>query len=161
MEFSSSGDEDEVETMDVEVSGEQQDIALATPYREQSKLLSLIRPRTQPGPARLLSIPEFEQRREALGGGRRVRIVCLSDTHMKHTFLTPFMPQGGECTPSPTCDFILTPPPCYYFLDDHILLHAGDFTSRGQLEHALQFNDWLGSLHYRHKFIVSGAFVFL
>lgn len=88
-----------------------------------------------PGPARLLAIPAFEQRRGAFGAGtRRVRIVCLSDTHMKHAFLTPFMPQG----------------------DDHILLHAGDFTSLGRVEHALEFNEWLGTLHYRHKFIISG-----
>jgi hypothetical protein len=40
--------------------------------------------------------------------------------------------------------------------DDHILLHAGDFTSLGRVEHALEFNEWLGTLHYRHKFIISG-----
>lgn len=150
MEFSSSGDEEEEEelgnldeeeaAMDIEGArsgGQMRSTTTVVPYADRglgSLLLGGLGVRT-PGPARLLAIPAFEQRREAFGAGtRRVRIVCLSDTHMKHAFLTPFMPQG----------------------DDHILLHAGDFTSLGREEHAIEFNEWLGTLHYRHKFIVSG-----
>lgn len=110
MEFSSSGDEEEElgnldeeeNAMDVEGarSGGQMRSTTVVPYADRglgSLLLGGLGVRA-PGPARLLAIPAFEQRREAFGAGtRRVRIVCLSDTHMKHAFLTPFMPQGGPC----------------------------------------------------------------
>jgi hypothetical protein len=120
MECSSSGDEAEEwaaaesqggggEMMDVEGSSagpQQQSQASVVPYARAGVLSRLLAPlQGGLGPAQLLTIPAFELRRETLarssGGCRRVRIVCISDTHMKHDFLTPFMPQGG--TPS---DFI-------------------------------------------------------
>jgi hypothetical protein len=117
MECSSSGDEAEEwataesqgggELMDVEGSSrawqegqQQQSQASVVPYARAGVLSRLLAPlQGGLGPAQLLTIPAFELRRETLarssGGCRHVRIVCISDTHMKHDFLTPFMPQGG------------------------------------------------------------------
>jgi len=59
--------------------------------------------------------------------------VVLSDTHSLHDIITP-LPQGPK----------------------HILIHCGDFTHMGTLDDTLDFNDWLGTLQYDHKFIISG-----
>ncbi|KAL6046607.1 metallophosphoesterase domain-containing protein 1 [Balamuthia mandrillaris] len=135
---SSSSDDDDEEDMKLERETSQ-------PQKEggEGGAFSLIRRRRRSGgravgPARMLTIEAFEQQRQRMEAEgrevRRVRIVCLSDTHMKHELLTPSLPQG----------------------DDHILVHAGDFTCLGRYEHALAFNEWLGTLNYRYKFIVSG-----
>lgn len=59
-----------------------------------------------------------------------VRIVCISDTHNKHRDLQ--VPDGD------------------------ILIHAGDFTLFGKVEHAHDFNEWLGTLPHKHKIVVNG-----
>lgn len=60
-----------------------------------------------------------------------VRIVCISDTHGCHRDLGD-LPSGD------------------------ILIHAGDFTKFGKLEHVEDFNEWLGSLPFEHKIVVNG-----
>ncbi|KAI0294630.1 Metallo-dependent phosphatase-like protein [Multifurca ochricompacta] len=62
---------------------------------------------------------------------RKFKIICLSDTHGHHRDLD--MPKEGD-----------------------LLIHAGDFTAFGNEEHAKDFNDWLGSLPYKHKIVVEG-----
>jgi Icc-related predicted phosphoesterase len=61
-----------------------------------------------------------------------LRIVCVSDTHGRHT--KTVLPPGD------------------------ILVHAGDVTQRGTLEEVEQFNEWLGTLdgRYRHKVVICG-----
>jgi hypothetical protein len=59
-----------------------------------------------------------------------VRIACLSDTHCQHRTLR--VPDGD------------------------VLLHAGDFTKFGDLDHVADFNAWLGTLPHRHKIVIAG-----
>lgn len=59
-----------------------------------------------------------------------MKIVCISDTHGAHRQID--IPDGD------------------------ILIHAGDFSSEGQLEEIIQFNHWLGSLPHTHKIIIAG-----
>lgn len=59
-----------------------------------------------------------------------VRVVCISDTHGCHRDLE--LPAGD------------------------VLVHAGDFTKFGKLEHAEDFNEWLGGLPFQHKIVVNG-----
>lgn len=59
-----------------------------------------------------------------------LKIVTISDTHNKHQELT--IPNGD------------------------ILIHAGDFTNRGELESVARFNDFLGTLPHRYKIVVAG-----
>lgn len=59
-----------------------------------------------------------------------LRIVVISDTHNDHAALN--VPDGD------------------------VLIHAGDFTSYGRLEHAVSFNDWLGTLPHAVKIVVNG-----
>lgn len=59
-----------------------------------------------------------------------VRIVMVSDTHNQHNDLE--MPPGD------------------------VLIHAGDFTSYGNKDHAISFNEWLGEQTYQHKIVVNG-----
>ncbi|XP_045585223.1 metallophosphoesterase MPPED2 [Procambarus clarkii] len=61
-----------------------------------------------------------------------VRFVCMSDTH-----------NGTKKLPHPVPD-------------GDVLLHAGDFTQRGTIAEARQFNDWLGTLPHPHKVVISG-----
>jgi len=61
-----------------------------------------------------------------------VRFVCISDTHGRHDDLSPLLPEGD------------------------VLLHAGDFTSCGDLGQLRCFGSWLGSLPYRRKLVVAG-----
>jgi predicted phosphohydrolase len=59
-----------------------------------------------------------------------VRVVVLSDTHNKHDkFEVP---------------------------DGDILLHCGDFTFHGTQREIRAFNEWLGTLPHRHKFVIAG-----
>lgn len=59
-----------------------------------------------------------------------MRIVCISDTHSLHADVD--IPDGD------------------------ILLHAGDFTTRGALEDVEAFDRWLATLPHPHKFVVAG-----
>lgn len=61
---------------------------------------------------------------------RRVRFVCISDTHNKHRDVT--LPPGD------------------------VLLHAGDFTLHGAPGEVRDFNEWLGTLPHKHKVVVGG-----
>jgi len=61
---------------------------------------------------------------------KRIRIVCLSDTHTRH--LRKPVPNGD------------------------ILIHAGDFTNNGSPEQFQAFNDFLCMLPHRHKVVISG-----
>ena len=59
-----------------------------------------------------------------------MKITVTSDTHNLHMHaMTP----GGE-----------------------IFVHAGDITQRGSLEELAAFNDWLGTLDYKHKIVIAG-----
>ena len=60
-----------------------------------------------------------------------VRVVCLSDTHNSHWLLPPLPP--GD-----------------------VLVHAGDFTSRGTQKEIMDFNDWLGTQEHTYKVVVPG-----
>ena len=66
-------------------------------------------------------------------GPRRLRIVCISDTHGKHWDILPHIPPGD------------------------ILVHAGDFsyklkvTDKGWVDKILDFNTFLGALPHPHK----------
>jgi len=59
-----------------------------------------------------------------------MKIVTISDTHGMHRSLN--MPVGD------------------------VLIHAGDFCSRGSLENVSEFNEWLGGLNYKHKIVIAG-----
>mmetsp|Transcript_43228 Transcript_43228/g.109164 ORF Transcript_43228/g.109164 Transcript_43228/m.109164 type:complete len:230 (+) Transcript_43228:65-754(+) len=59
-----------------------------------------------------------------------VRVVCISDTHSHHRDLK--LPPGD------------------------VLVHAGDFTRFGRLEHAEDFDEWLGEQPFEHRIIVAG-----
>ena len=63
-------------------------------------------------------------------GGRRLRIVAISDTHNRHADLQ--IPDGD------------------------VIVHAGDLTWGGSLEEVESFNAWLGSLPHKHKIVVAG-----
>lgn len=60
-----------------------------------------------------------------------IRVVIISDTHNDHRSIK-HVPDGD------------------------ILIHCGDFTTHGNIEHAIDFNDWLGSLSHRFKFVING-----
>ncbi|KAL5010174.1 hypothetical protein ScPMuIL_012479 [Solemya velum] len=70
-----------------------------------------------------LSTPIFED---------RVRVVCLSDTHMKIEDKPEVVPDGD------------------------ILIHAGDFTNIGLPSNIEKFNEFLGKLPHRHKVVIAG-----
>jgi predicted phosphodiesterase len=59
-----------------------------------------------------------------------MRIVCISDTHSLHNEVD--VPDGD------------------------ILVHAGDFTERGELDDVAAFDEWLSTLPHAHKFVVAG-----
>ena len=59
-----------------------------------------------------------------------MRIVCISDTHEVHQKIV--MPEGD------------------------LLIVAGDFTFKGCPNHITIFNDWLGTLDYKHKVTIAG-----
>ncbi|XP_062610153.1 metallophosphoesterase MPPED2-like isoform X2 [Saccostrea cucullata] len=62
----------------------------------------------------------------------KIRFVCISDTHGKIERSGLRMPAGD------------------------VLLHAGDFTMRGNLTEIEKFNSYLGSLPYQLKILVAG-----
>jgi Icc-related predicted phosphoesterase len=59
-----------------------------------------------------------------------MRIVAISDTHGRHRELE--VPAGD------------------------LLVHAGDFTSRGGLGDVEEFDDWIGQFDHPHKLVVAG-----
>lgn len=60
----------------------------------------------------------------------RMRIVCLSDTHSRHQGLR--VPDGD------------------------VLVHAGDFTGRGEPHEICEFHSWLQSQPHEHKLVIAG-----
>jgi len=40
--------------------------------------------------------------------------------------------------------------------DGDILLHAGDISQQGNVDHIAQFNAWLGSLPHQYKIVIAG-----
>lgn len=61
-----------------------------------------------------------------------IKVVMISDTHGKHRELDNTLPDGD------------------------ILIHAGDFSTRYNIEDAIDFNEWLGTLPHRYKIVVNG-----
>jgi Icc-related predicted phosphoesterase len=61
---------------------------------------------------------------------RRVRVVCIADTHELHRELA--VPDGD------------------------LLIHAGDFTFFNHASKINDFNDWLGELPHRYKVVIPG-----
>lgn len=59
-----------------------------------------------------------------------IRIVAISDTHNRHRELA--IPDGD------------------------ILIHAGDFSRKGQIEDLIEFNNWLSELPHKYKILVAG-----
>jgi calcineurin-like phosphoesterase family protein len=59
-----------------------------------------------------------------------LKIVIISDTHGDHRAIN--VPDGD------------------------VLIHGGDFTCYGKIEHAHDFNEWLGTLPHRHKVVING-----
>ncbi|MBK04634.1 MAG: metallophosphoesterase [Deltaproteobacteria bacterium] len=59
-----------------------------------------------------------------------MRIVAISDTHTKHNQFD--IPDGD------------------------VLIHAGDFTSRGKQKEIRRFNNFLGTLPHKHKVVIAG-----
>lgn len=64
----------------------------------------------------------------------KLRLILISDTHNMHELLTGKfeLPKGN------------------------ILIHAGDITMAGDLDPILNFNEWLGTLSYKHKIVIAG-----
>lgn len=60
-----------------------------------------------------------------------MRVVCISDTHFRHWQMKA-VPEGD------------------------LLIHAGDITRQGALDDVQSFNEWLGTLPYRHKVCICG-----
>lgn len=59
-----------------------------------------------------------------------MKIVCISDTHgMHHNIQVP---------------------------DGHVLLHAGDMSSRGLPDELVSFAEWMSKLDHEHKLVVCG-----
>jgi len=59
-----------------------------------------------------------------------MKVACLSDTHTHHELVTV-----------PECDMVI---------------HAGDFTYRGDFKEVKDFIDWYGNLPAKHKILVCG-----
>jgi len=60
----------------------------------------------------------------------QIKIVCISDTHCQHKALN--MPEGD------------------------VLVHAGDWTHRGEEHHTIDFLQWLNRQNYAHKVFIAG-----
>ena len=63
------------------------------------------------------------------GGNSTVRLICLADTHGLHRKVK--VPDGD------------------------LLIHAGDFTSTGDLAEIEDFSDWLEELPHKHKVVIA------
>ena len=66
----------------------------------------------------------------SLDGSRKLRFVCISDTHMRHGALK--IPEGD------------------------VLVHTGDFTNFGTLDEVKRFADWFASHPHPTKLVVPG-----
>lgn len=66
-----------------------------------------------------------------------MKIICISDTHNLQDALNKSMPEGD------------------------ILIHAGDFTSRGKLAETIEVYGWLANLDYKHIIVIPGNHDFL
>ena len=64
-----------------------------------------------------------------------MKIVFISDTHLKHGYLK--VPAGD------------------------LLIHAGDFSARGRVNEVATFLDWFSSQPHRHKVFIAGNHDFL
>jgi Icc-related predicted phosphoesterase len=64
-----------------------------------------------------------------------MRLVLISDTHQRHDQLT--VPDGD------------------------VLVHAGDFSTRGGAEEVARFASWMRALPHRHKIVIAGNHDFL
>jgi predicted phosphodiesterase len=64
-----------------------------------------------------------------------MRLVLISDTHQRH-------------------DDLVVP-------DGDVLVHAGDFCTRGREGEVVRFNTWLGVQPHRHKIVIAGNHDFL
>lgn len=62
-----------------------------------------------------------------------MKITCISDTHKNHTQVDTL-----------------------HFVDTDILIHAGDFSSRGTRAETLAFLTWFDSIEVPHKLLVAG-----
>eukprot|EP00760_Papus_ankaliazontas_P001777 PhM_4_TR10601/c0_g1_i1/m.76146 len=62
-----------------------------------------------------------------------LRFVCVSDTHSQHDSITAQLPPDAD-----------------------VFVHAGDFTDVGTRKDVARFNDWLGTLPYKHKLVIAG-----
>src|ERR1700678_3171226 len=58
-----------------------------------------------------------------------MRIVCFSDTHLKHSFEVP---------------------------EGDLLLHTGDGTGHGELKEVRRWGEWLDTLPHRHRVVIAG-----
>ena len=63
-----------------------------------------------------------------------LRIVCISDTHRRHKWLSDVIPNGD------------------------LLIHCGDITFQGMggVEVLSSFNQWIGRFPHRHKVVIGG-----
>eukprot|EP00122_Pirum_gemmata_P001442 Pgem_evm1s1292 len=59
------------------------------------------------------------------------RVVCVSDTH-GHDLKSIRIPDGD------------------------VLIHAGDFSEVGHFDEIVAFNEWLGTLPHKHKYVIAG-----
>eukprot|EP01083_Nonionella_stella_P009245 26730_1 len=68
---------------------------------------------------------------------KKIRLICISDTHNSHKLLTKTLNQ-------------------LYESENDILIHAGDMTDRGSAIELNSVNEWLKTLKFKYKFVVSG-----
>lgn len=61
-----------------------------------------------------------------------LRFVCISDTHERIEVADFILPAGD------------------------VLLHAGDFTQKGDVQQAARFCDWLKTIDFQHKVVIAG-----
>lgn len=77
-----------------------------------------------------MQVRSRKARRKRLEQKQMTRIVCISDTHGRHPRLK--LPDGD------------------------ILIHAGDFTERGEAYEVDPFLDWFEALPHPHKVFIAG-----
>ena len=83
---------------------------------------------------------------------RKLRIVCISDTHMRHARFK--IPNGDILGICACCNFLNVDTMALRIL--FCVVHCGDFTNHGSLQEIREFSKWLASLPHRHKIIVPG-----
>jgi 3',5'-cyclic AMP phosphodiesterase CpdA len=65
---------------------------------------------------------------------KKIRIVCISDTHDHTNDMTHKIPSGD------------------------ILIHSGDFTRRGRNDEVRRFSNFLETLDFKYKIVIAGTF---